>query len=209
MQDYPFLYHGTSKTIAMLAAKQGLKPRGRKKGNWPNALSHHKAVYLTCAYAPYYAIFATKEDGIGAILKIDTSKLDRSKLMADEDALAQVIKDGVGVPENLKARTRFFRNRLSLMNHEGYGAEWSLNALGNCTHFGVIPPNAIVDVLFCRTGELALIFEPTITTTNYYLLGGWYRNMSDYLFNVKSDHECSFRQMRKDHYEILDQVINK
>jgi len=52
------LYHGTSERVAKLALKQGLWPREDTKdsGNWDHtvpASPHH--VYLTRAYAPYFA----------------------------------------------------------------------------------------------------------------------------------------------------------
>ncbi|MGW8177299.1 MAG: hypothetical protein ACWGQW_00660, partial [bacterium] len=53
------LYHGTSARVARKAGQQGLKPRGKRKSNW-DVPSRSDLVYLTLAYAAYFAAVASK-----------------------------------------------------------------------------------------------------------------------------------------------------
>lgn len=58
------LYHGTTEAVARAALAQGLAPRAltRAKGNWDKHPSNPHAVYLTTAYAGYFAACAS-DDG--------------------------------------------------------------------------------------------------------------------------------------------------
>jgi hypothetical protein len=94
------LYHGTAERHLPAILRDGLKPRGKRKGNWSHSIeSNADAIYLTNAYALYFAHSATdpKDNGDrSVVLEIDTSKLDSFWLVPDEDWLEQVSRKQVG-----------------------------------------------------------------------------------------------------------------
>ena len=61
------LYHGTSERVARNVLKHGLGPRDDTEcaGNWEDHPSAGGMVYLTAAYAPYFAMNAANEGGGG------------------------------------------------------------------------------------------------------------------------------------------------
>ena len=62
------LYHGTSERVAKLALKQGLWPRRdlNDEGNWDHTVESSPVhVYLTRAYAPYFAARNPKRESAG------------------------------------------------------------------------------------------------------------------------------------------------
>ena len=210
------LYHGTSEARVKQILSQGIKPRGAGgKHNWEHAdmPSHEEAVYLTVAYAPYFAFCATDPDAIPkerlAVLEIDSNRLDQSRLCPDEDFLEQISRTGdrqeaaklaiqwdyqaVGHPEwadlDMKTRTANYR---ALM-HSEYGHTWNLSVkhLGNCAHMGTIPSSAITRYsLYDALGTdsvfeiTSCLVEPTITTLNYQFMGDFYRLYTQWFFGA-------------------------
>lgn len=91
MQEEVIVYHGTSLANYEKIKKEGLKPRYTRRGNWlgQNVGSHPKLVYLTSnpLSSQFYAFtssYVNKCD-IGVILKIDYSKIDKSRFRVDEN----------------------------------------------------------------------------------------------------------------------------
>jgi hypothetical protein len=168
------LYHGTSEANLDDILKNGLKPRGKKKSLWKDHPSAPDRVYLTSAYAIFFANAAVKTGEKAVILKVEVSD---TKLVADEDALAQAnISDEDFKFLNdlsLTERTKFWRKNAPKYPHL---AEFSLNALGNVAHMGVIQPRQIVKfVTYDVTPEMIFGHDPSITLLNYKLLGESYR----------------------------------
>jgi hypothetical protein len=108
------IYHGTTEKIGRQALTEGLKPRKLTgKSNWKHSVeSNPSLVYLTTAYAPYYALQSIKKfkgEKI-AIIEIETDLLDKTKLRPDEDFIEQATrrdeKNGAGiVGETMNKRT--------------------------------------------------------------------------------------------------------
>lgn len=166
------LYHGTSERNLESILKTGLAPRGRKKSIWKEHPSAPDRVYLTDAYAVYFAVIAAKKGEKGVILKVE---VDTANLVADEDALAQTkIADADFLNSmSIKGKTAYWKK-----NAPKYPklAEYSLDALGNAAHMGVIPPDQILKtVVFDVVPELVFGHDPTISVINYRLLGPCYR----------------------------------
>jgi hypothetical protein len=176
------LYHGTTEKIGRLALKEGLRPRKMTgKSNWKNFVeSHPSLVYLTKAYAPYYALQVVRGKKM-AIVEIETNLLDEFKMLPDEDFVEQATRhdkqnktriEGKTVNE----RTEYIRNHL-----EEFSGFWrtSVEYLGNCAYEGVIPKTAItrlaiIDISKC--GEMcAEALEPIISIMNYRVCGPQYR----------------------------------
>ena len=71
------LYHGTSERVARLAMTEGLCPRFESgvESVWEDHPSSEHYVYLTVAYAAYFAMNAAPEGERWAIIEIDTDLL--------------------------------------------------------------------------------------------------------------------------------------
>lgn len=192
------LYHGTMFDQRIL--DEGIKPRRlTKKNNWKNSVSSHPdAVYLTAAYAPYFAVNACKKPkDIAAVFEIDLELLDYSNLAPDEDSLEQSGRRcGDNLPEEWKMpkRTEYYRKNLREFSHH-----WlkSVECLGNCCHFGTIPSSAITRVATFDPSENAafplimLFTDPIISLTNYYFCGKKYRYYTSLLFgDTPSKEDC-------------------
>ena len=154
------LYHGTSESAAKTILRSGaIKPRGRRRHNWPDRPSRVDRVYLSRAYAPFYAAVAAKTERL-AILQVELDRLDRSRLVPDEDFLQQV---------------------------PGEGQQWSasLDNLGSLAHLGPIPIEAISRAVFFdpkKAPQLhAAFLDPCISLMNYRLCGARYRALTHWI----------------------------
>lgn len=202
------LYHGTTGTVARLALTEGLKPRGDTgvKGNWESNPSNTELVYLSVAYAPYFAMCActdtaTDEEDMGIVV-VDTDRLSPHLMRPDEDFLEQVTRMGAELPEwlqeelnecaTMEERTAYFKNRLAM-----FGALWedSVNNLGNAAYEGVIPPEAIVSVSIYKRNSNSYIsmsvLDPSISLLNYKIMGDKYRALTRWFFEEVTLEEVS------------------
>jgi hypothetical protein len=178
------LYHGTSESVVRKVLKEGLKPRrmSRNKGNWKDTVpSNPSLVYLTVAYAPYFAMCASGDEKWG-ILEIDTDLLDESSLLPDEDFLEQGTRRQKLPAEwglngaDMQKRTRFFRDNL-----HSFQALWtkSIEGLGNAAHHGQIPLEAITRAtIFDPSQNKRMMMDaadPLISMLNFAHLGNKYK----------------------------------
>lgn len=180
------LYHGTSEKYAEDIIKYGLKPRGKKRSHWKGTPSHPGAVYLTNAYAVYFAQAACngRRDRL-AIFEIEVGPAVLNLFAPDEDYLEQVTRrDPVWQKQagtDMKKRTAWFKKRA--FSH--FSEEWenSLARLGTCSYFGPIFPGAITRVAFLPCDhDLVFQSDPTITLINYSIMGAFYRNLTRTIF---------------------------
>jgi len=179
----PYLYHGTCSRNVRAVLKRGLQPRGKKASIWSAHPSRAGHVYLTHAYASFFARMAVEKGYQMAIFRIDADKLEPTRLFADEDALesANRSKDEARMP-TLAQRTKYYRELWDILPEAAYW-ETSLDYLGNCSHDGPIPPDAINAVTLIRPNSaLCWMSDPTITRTNYILLGHYYRALTAWPF---------------------------
>jgi hypothetical protein len=193
------LYHGTSASIARQALVEGLLPRSESgaEGHWEDCPSNPDLVYLTAAYAPYFAMTATEGDELWGIVEVDTDLLDEYDLLPDEDYLEQASRGqdlaavfGDGFPEGnyMTERTEWFRERLHLFAHL-----WrkSIEGLGNCAHDGAIPPEAItrVAVFDPQTNRSIAMMasDPMIAILNYQFCGDKYRALCAWMMGEDVD----------------------
>jgi hypothetical protein len=183
------LYHGTTEAVARKAMKDGLKPRiSTGKSNWKHTSeSNPSMVYLTEAYAPYFAICAAEKNEKLAIIEIDTEKLDEGLFYPDEDAIQQgTTGNELGIKgKSPKARTRWIRDHLNRFQEY-----WkpSLHIIGNCAYKGIIPPSAITRVVLNNRTNLKMewqAIDPAITTMNYKFYGGKYRTLTQWYLGEK------------------------
>jgi len=173
-------FHGTTENCLNSIEKHGLIPRGKRKGVWKEFPSATDRVYLTTAYAIYYATAAAtivkQRNGKklrGVVIEVDPYP---GNFVADEDALAQqrwMDEEFLWLNElSLEDRTAFWRNNAP--DYPGM-AWWSQEALGTFAHMGKIPPSQIKKVVtFDITEDHLFGHDPSITLMNYKMLGGRY-----------------------------------
>lgn len=185
------LYHGTSAATLPSILKEGIKPRGRKPGNYTATVkSNAQAVYLTTAYPLFFAQNSSEVGENLAILEIDTDNLDSKLLCADEDALEQisrgVLQKDCSVPLppedwDMKRRTVWWRAR-----HHLYKADASLGTLGTCCYRGTVPTDAITRVAWIHSHVCHHLimggFDPVICIQNYKIVGKTYEEGVQWLF---------------------------
>lgn len=193
------LYHGTTGTVARLALTDGLKPRDETgvEGNWEENPSNVNLVYLSSAYAPYFAMCACTGTSIDdedmGIVAVDTDKLDMDLMRPDEDFLEQISRMGAKLPEwlqeeldecsTMEERTAYFKDRLDM-----FGPLWedSVENLGNAAYEGNIPPEAIVSVSIYKRQSNSFIsmsvLDPTISLLNFQIMGSKYRALTRWFF---------------------------
>jgi hypothetical protein len=189
------VYHGTSAKYLPEILKSGIVPRKRTgNSNWDHTVkSRDEFVYLTAAYAPYFAAQAVQEVEKALVLEIDLDKLDSRYMYPDEDAVAQSLmaeKDEGGFESQEEAdKFDMTLNELTdSLDMEQYRHLWknSLRALGNVAHRGPIPPEAItryVTLDFTKHREFYfMVLDPTISILNYQICGQKYRDMTAWLF---------------------------
>lgn len=174
--------------------KQGLLPRemSANKGNWLHTVSSNPAmVYLSVAYAPYFALQATPpvSGSRMALIEINAELLDESKFYCDEDYMEQCLRDAKRALfqlhlENagIKKRQMYVRRNLHRWQELWPG---SLEHFGSICHKGMIEPSAITRIVVydARDNPAAtyLCKEPTITIANYKFCGGQYRALTQLL----------------------------
>lgn len=131
------LYHGTSAQFLPSIQAQGIRPRGRGRGNWQHTVtSNPRAVYLTTAYPWHFAAVASKESRKGLILEVDAGRLNPARCCPDEDVLEQAMRGKDDVPGNLKQRTLYYR-RIAPFNPQHF--ETSLKHMGTACYYGTVP----------------------------------------------------------------------
>jgi hypothetical protein len=182
------IYHGTTETIGRRALTEGLKPREvTGKSNWKHTVeSNPTLIYLTTAYAPYFALQAVKErkGAKFAIVEIETDLLDETKMRPDEDFIEQATrldkKNNAGIRgKTMNERVEYIRNHI-----DEFSDSWKLSVehLGNCAFKGVIKKTAItkvsvVDISKCKSMCFEAI-EPVISLMNYKICGAQYRMLN-------------------------------
>jgi hypothetical protein len=187
------IYHGTSESAAREALRQGILPREElgNQGNWKHTVkSNPRMVYLTTAYAPYFAVAATNVNRErAAIVQADFGSLDQTRLYPDEDFIEQALEgQKVGRTWDINKRTRYIIRHI-----EEYRENWklSLENLGNVCFKGPLPAAAITKVVLFdleRNPKLIHIAgDPVIHLLNFELLGEWYRATTRWFMGEEID----------------------
>lgn len=171
------MYHGTAFINASKIFKQGITPRGNRKGNWDKYVSRDSTVYLTVAYPFYFAeqaVWSIKKDQ-AIVFEIDLTMLDQRLLYPDEDFISQAFND-IENHEHYKQTIEQYRDCWAL----------SVEHLGSCCYKGMIPKKAFTRtcrVDFDKRRELWMaVMDPTISLMNYKFCGDKYRDMIAWFF---------------------------
>jgi hypothetical protein len=191
------LYHGTAGENVSAIVKHGIKPRRlTKQNNWKHSVaSHEHAVYLTSAYAGYFAHQAAKTSKLG-IVEVDTDQLDQGLFRPDEDFLEQATRNGKTSNRQLKRlkklsmneRTEWFSTHLDEFAHAWKA---SVERLGTCSYLGEVQAAAITRASIFDYKKNALVatelLEPTITIANFKFCSERYHALTRWLMGEDID----------------------
>lgn len=213
------LYHGTCASRLPMIMERGILPRsGSKRSNWDHSVtSNPNCVYLTSAYAIYFALCASKDGDGPVVLEVETDRLDQDMLVPDEDLMEQGTRGQDDLPKSwtMQRRTCWYRKRLLEYNHA-----WrvSVENMGNCAYWGTIPPEAITRVATIdgkRQDTLCVMaLDPSITIINYRIVGDKYRAMTAWLFGDEFEDpatDAAIKQMqnRPEYYRTLREILTE
>ena len=160
------LYHGTSKKAAKEIMKNGFIPD--KSYNW-KVKSKSGYVYLSLAYAPFYAMASIDESTTERSLIL--VEVDEKNLYPDDDFIMYVLGKPVYTQEEL--------DKINLKDFKQYYKE-SLNYLGNVS----ARPEKI-KIISCRTFDAKLFFsvyDLSITLINYKFMGDYYKALTKWIY---------------------------
>lgn len=177
------LFHGTSAENAKEIEKNGFV--SDKKYNWKVA-SKKGFVYLSSAYAPFYAMNATKDDKL-ALIKIE---VDSEDCYPEDD----FIMTALGHPKYNQAQ-------LDLIDLENFKKYWneSLKFMGN-----VAVRADKIKILGIRIFDgkmLIMRCDPVISTLNFRIMGNYYNDLSNWIFDGKDI--MDFKPFMHDAIELL------
>lgn len=202
------LYHGTSSKFLTRIMSYGLKPRGsRRRGNWEAYPSRQDFVYLTTAYAPYFAWNAadTKKGEKALIVEVNPAFLHESSLFPDEDFVAQAISSTEKRPiSEVHGKVR------DTILYYGDLAEASIEHLGNVAHRGTIEPDAItryatIDLKQQRDLAWACL-DPSISCINYKICGSKYRSIISWIFGDRPDFEVGHGVPNEQYLPMIERL---
>ena len=169
------LYHGTTRAAAEKIEKDGFKPD--IKYNW-NVKSKPGFVYLSEAYAPFYALAAKSESKYRALVKVE---VDTDNLYPEDDYLMR----GLGHPV-------YTQKQLNKVNFEEYKHCWpdSLKYLGNAA---VKPNNAkVLGIKVFNAQKLILVCDPVIVPMNFKIMGEYYKKLTEWIFEGNTPEKFTF-----------------
>ncbi len=164
-----YLYHGTS-----VEAAEQIKLHGFSTGvsnNW-KVKSKPGFVYLSLAYAPFFAEAAKSKSHNRVLIKVS---IPESKLYPDDDFIMFYLNKPV-----------YTNKDLAKINLEDYKflTKQSLDHLGNAS----AKPQDIKIIGFreFNSSKLWQVCDPSITPLNYRFMGGYYKGLSNWIYSGKT-----------------------
>jgi len=162
------LYHGTTVDSARRIMKEGFVPD--KKYNW-NVTSKKGYIYLSKAYAPFYAMTAKSKSHQRAIIKVE---VDVNKLYPEDDFIMRALGKPVYTQEDI--------DNINLEDYKQYYKE-SLKHMGNaCAKPKDIK---IIGIGKFDSDGLIMVCDPVISPMNYMILGPYYEALTEWLYEGK------------------------
>ena len=164
------LYHGTSIESAQKILKEGFVPD--KKYNW-QVKSKEGFVYLSKAYAPFYAMNAKSRSREKRAI-VGTC-VPKQKLYPEDDFLMNVLGKPV-----------YTQEELDKVDLERYKWLWrkSLEHMGNAS---AKPKDVrVVGIQEFDAGNLIMTCDPSIGPENYAICGKYYEGLTKWLYEGKN-----------------------
>jgi len=160
------LYHGTSEENAKMIMKEGFT--SGKSYNW-EVRSKSGFIYLSLAYAPFYAMTTKLNKNKLALIKVE---VDENELYPDDDFLMLCLGKQI-----------YTQKDLDNVNIEMYKRLWkeSLKFLGNISV--KTDKVKILGVRFFDGKELIMVCDPLIAPINFKIMGKYYIKLTEFIFN--------------------------
>lgn len=159
-------YHGTSEKNAKQIEKEGFKTD--IKYNW-NVKSKRGFVYLSLAYAPYYAMNTKYNKEKLALIKVE---VDTKDLYPEDDF----------VMSKLFFKTKYTQKDIDKINLKQLKHFWkeSLKWVGNVA----VKPNKIkiLGIRYFSGKNLICKCDPVVDYVNYMMMGDYYKELTAWIF---------------------------
>jgi len=160
------LYHGTTETHAKQIIKEGFHPGIRS--NW-KVKSKPGFVYLSSAYAPFYAMEAKNGNDRKALIKCEVKASD---LYPEDD----YIMYAMGKPVYSQAEL----NAVDFEAVKRY-APLSLKYMGNaCAKPKDIK---ILGMMAFSSKNLLMVCDPVISPMNFAIMGEYYKSLTEWIYD--------------------------
>lgn len=181
------LYHGTTELSGKRILKHGFNTEAKPK--W-KVKSKKGFVYLSLAYAPFYAMVNNKGKN-GAIVKVEVNK---DNLYPDDDFVMLGLGKPVYTQEELdKVHLEDFKH-LALKSLEYLG-----NACAKVEN---------IKVLGARTFSLegiGMVCDPSITPLNFKFMGDYYKKLTESIYETGSI-DAFQEQVKKKNLELFNKI---
>lgn len=186
---FQYLYHGTSAAAVPSILEHGVHPRQTSGAEPISQIVEFQGypdwVYLSNAYASYFAAEAVGSDGgftgEAAILEIDTDLLNEELILEDELVTEWLLLDN-------RRYAYIPREELIAMARDRMSHDWlnSLELMGTCAYRGIVPPSAIKRVCYIDFANMPphMLFDITDMTLSveafkmsgvkYRMLDAWF-----------------------------------
>ncbi len=159
------LYHGTTENNARQIKKNGFVPD--KKYNW-DVHSKKGFVYLSIAYAPFYASMAAKRTNKLALIQCQVNTKD---CYPEDDFLMYIA-----------GKRTYIQKEVDTVKLEIYKDLWedSLEYLGNIA----TKPNKIkiLGIRKFNSKNLLHKYDPCISPMNFKVMGRYYKGLTEWIF---------------------------
>ena len=191
----PLLYHGTTTNVIYNIMKNGLR---QVKENSNFKVENKGYVYLTSVYESAYdyaQMYAKSMGGDECVIVVDTSKIDKNRIVLDYDFASEYTTDIENSPykDNIKPNSIYYKGNVA-KNASNNGTKY-----GKIGYKGIIMPNAIRGAYVYENGsrefydreQILYIFRPLESKErknnmlNEYT-SRYYRDKQN--FNVKAYH---------------------
>lgn len=160
----PLLYHGTTTNVIYNIMKNGLR---QVKENSNFKVENKGYVYLTSVYESAYdyaQMYAKSMGGDECVIVVDTSKIDKNRIVLDYDFASEYTTDIENSPykDNIKPNSIYYKGNVA-KNASNNGTKY-----GKIGYKGIIMPNAIRGAYVYENGsrefydreQILYIFRP-------------------------------------------------
>jgi len=159
------LYHGTTKTAAEQILRKGFKPD--LKYNW-RITSKPGFIYLSLAYAPFYAMTAKSRGTKRAIVKVEVKEKD---IYPDDDFVMYA-----------KGKPSYSQDELDEIDLETY-KHWAMASIEYMGNASAKPQDIkVLGIMVFDIGHLIMVCDPVICPQNYGIMGDYYRRLTEWIY---------------------------